>query len=50
MNLFSAAIHAISTATDGAPLAPLPMGPNIFTVLEERRAAQAAREEQANRT
>lgn len=46
MDILSAAIHAISVANDGAPLAPLPLGPNIFTVIEERRAARVAREEE----
>lgn len=45
MHLFSAALHAVSAANDGVALPPLPLGPDIFTVIEERRAAQAAREE-----
>lgn len=45
LNFFGAALRAVTTATEGAPVRPLPLGPDLFTVIIERRAARAMEEE-----
>lgn len=45
LHFFGAALHAVTTATEGAPVRPLPLGPDLFTVISERRAFRAMEEE-----